>query len=122
MAMSRLFRWLTMVSGVALVVSSPALAHTRLVGSTPSANATVSSPRTITLTFNERLVPAFSKFELTMPGHDMTIPVETTVSRDGKRMVGTVSSPLMKGAYRITWTAAGADGHRMTGTVNFRVG
>jgi methionine-rich copper-binding protein CopC len=120
--MSRLFRGLAAGCALALLATGPALAHTRLVASTPAANATVSSPRTITLTFNERLVPAFSKFELSMPAHDMKIPLETVVSRDGKRMVGTVSSPLMKGTYRITWTAAGSDGHRMTGTVNFRVG
>ncbi|HEY6814961.1 MAG TPA: copper homeostasis periplasmic binding protein CopC [Croceibacterium sp.] len=109
-------------AAVALAVAGPALAHTRLVGSTPAANATVSSPRTITLTFNERLVPAFSKFELTMPAHDTAIPVETAVSQDGKQIVGTVASPLSKGAYRIAWTAAGADGHKMTGTLAFTVG
>jgi methionine-rich copper-binding protein CopC len=108
-------------AAMSLALAGPALAHTKLIGSTPAANATVHSPRTITLTFNERLVPAFSKFELTMPAHDMTIPVTTTVSRDGKQIVGTVTSALMKGTYRITWIAAGADGHRMTGTVNFQV-
>ena len=109
-------------AAAALAVTGPALAHTRLVGSNPAANAKVSSPRTITLTFNERLVPAFSKFELSMPDHDMTVPVQTSVSRDGKQIVGTVASPLVKGSYRISWTAAGADGHKMTGTVNFQVG
>ena len=117
------FGSLVLLAGAAtLAVAGPALAHTRLVSSSPAANATVSSPRTITLTFNERVVPAFSKFELTMPAHDMAIPVETAVSPDGKRIVGTVASPLMKGAYTITWTAAGADGHKMTGKVAFKVG
>ena len=80
------------------------------------------SPRTITLTFNERLVPAFSKFELTMPAHDMKVPVTTSVSRDGKQIVGALSSRLMKGSYQINWTAAGADGHKMSGHYNFKVG
>ena len=120
--MNRLFRTLTVGCAAALLAAGPVLAHTRLVDSTPAANATVSSPRTITLTFNERLVPAFSKFELSMPAHDMKIPVEVAVSQDGKRIVGTVASRLMKGAYRISWTAAGADGHKMTGTINFQVG
>lgn len=107
----------------ALAVASPALAHTRLVGSTPAANATVKGAQTITLTFNERVVPAFSKFELTMPQHGgMAIPVTTAVSRDGKQIVGTLRSPLGKGAYQVEWTAAGDDGHKMTGHFAFTVG
>ena len=106
----------------ALAVASPALAHAHLVGSTPAANATVKATRTITLTFDERLVPAFSKFELSMPDHGMAIPVTTAVSRDGKQIVGTLRSPLGKGAYRVNWTAAGDDGHRMTGHFAFTVG
>ena len=106
-----------------MLVASPAFAHTKLVSSTPGANATVrAAPRTITLTFNERVVPSFSKFELTMPDHRMNIPLRTTVSRDGKRIVGTPQSPLAKGSYAIHWTAAGADGHKMEGHINFRVG
>ena len=121
--MTRLFRLLALGGAAALLAANPAFAHTELVRSNPAANATVkTSPRTITLTFNERVVPAFSKFELTMPAHRMNVPVTTTVSRDGKRIIGTVRSRLMKGSYKITWTAAGADGHRMTGDISFRVG
>lgn len=109
--------------GAGLATANPAFAHTKLVSSNPAANATVTtSPRTITLTFNERVVPAFSKFELSMPEHDMNVPVETTVSSDGKRIIGTLRSPLHKGSYAIHWTAAGSDGHKMEGHVNFKVG
>ena len=120
--MTRIHKLLGLVSVAALAVASPALAHTRLVGSTPAASATVKSAQTITLTFNERLVPAFSRFELSMPAHGMAIPVATTVSRDGKQIVGTLRSPLGKGAYQVDWTAAGNDGHRMTGHFAFTVG
>jgi len=110
-------------AALALVASGPALAHAHLVSSNPAANATVhTGPQTITLTFNERLVAAFSKFELTMPEHGMTIPVRTTLSRDGKRIVGTLPSRLAKGSYAVAWTAASADGHKMTGTLSFKVG
>jgi methionine-rich copper-binding protein CopC len=121
--MNRIHRLVIIGSGLALLAAGPAFAHAELVRSNPVANATVSSPRTITLTFSERIVPAFSKFELTMPAHGgMKVPVTTTVSRDGKRIVGTVGSRLMKGSYRISWTAAGADGHKMTGGYSFKVG
>ena len=112
-----------LLAATVMLVASPAIAHTKLVSSNPAADATVrAAPRTITLTFNERVVPAFSKFELTMPDHRMNIPLRTTVSRDGKRIVGTPQSPLARGSYAIHWTAAGADGHKMEGHLNFRVG
>jgi hypothetical protein len=117
------FRTLVALGAAAsLAIAGPVFAHTELVRSNPAADATVRSPRTITLTFSERVVPAFSKFELTMPAHRMEIPVRTTVSRDGKRIVGTVGSRLMKGTYRVSWTAGGSDGHKMTGSYSFKVG
>jgi methionine-rich copper-binding protein CopC len=122
--MKRLMSLVALGSAAALATASPAFAHTKLVSSSPAANATLTTgPTTITLTFNERLVPAFSKFEVTMPGHaGMKVPVATVVSSDGKRMVGTLKSPLAKGAYKVLWTAAGNDGHKLTGEVAFQVG
>ena len=120
--MNRLSRFALVGSALALAVAGPAFAHAKLVRSNPAANATVKSPRTITLTFNERLVPTFAKLELTMPAHGMTIPLTTAVSPDGKRLIGTPRSPLTKGSYKITWSAAGADGHPMKGEVAFKVG
>ena len=105
-----------------LAAASPAFAHTDLIQSNPKANATVAAPNAVRLVFNERVVPAFSKIEISMVGHDMTIPVETKVSADGKTMTGTPKGRFMKGAYKITWVAAGADGHRMKGEIPFKVG
>lgn len=121
--MTRFLRPFALGAAAALLAASPAIAHTELVRSNPAAGATVhTGPKSITLTFNERVVPAFSKFELTMPAHRMKIPVSTAVSPDGKRIVGTLRSRLARGSYKIVWTAAGADGHRMTGELAFRVG
>ena len=118
----RFSRLVSFGAALAVTLAVPAAAHTHLVQSTPAANATLhTGPRTITLTFNERLVAAFSKFEVTMPVHGMDVPVTTALSSDGKRIVGTLAQPLGKGAYRVSWTAAGADGHKMTGTLNFTV-
>lgn len=118
------FSTLVAAAGVATLLSaSPAFAHAKLVSSTPAANATLrAAPRTLTLTFNERVVPAFSKAELNMPAHRMKLPVTTTFSRDGKRMIVTPRSALMKGSYTVVWTAAGSDGHKRQGEVAFRVG
>jgi methionine-rich copper-binding protein CopC len=113
-----------LVGSALLIASSPASAHAHLVSSNPAANAKVSvAPKTITVTFSAKVAPAFSKFELVMPEHGgMTVPVKTAVSKDGKSIVGTVTAPLAKGAYKIAWSAASADGHKMTGEVPFTVG
>lgn len=113
-----------LIGSAALLATSPAWAHAHLVSSTPAADATVTAaPKTITLTFNEKLVPAFSKFDLTMPEmNNMPMKVKTAVSKDGKSIVGTPSAALPKGAYKIVWTAASSDGHKMNGEVTFKVG
>ncbi|MBN9319273.1 MAG: copper resistance protein CopC [Caulobacterales bacterium 68-7] len=121
---NRYFGLAALSGATALLATSPAWAHAQLVSSNPAANAAVAAaPKVITLTFNEKLVPAFSKFELTMPEHGgMKVPVKTTVSTDGKSITGTPEAALAKGAYKIVWTAASADGHKMNGEVAFKVG
>ena len=119
----RTFSLAAAVGAGALLVATQAAAHAHLVSSNPAANATVAAPRTITLTFSEKLVPAFSKFDLTMPEMGgMKMPVKTAVSKDGMSLVGTPQGALPKGAYKVVWTAATADGHKMSGEVVFKVG
>lgn len=109
-----------LVAGAALLVAGTASAHAHLVTSNPAANVTVAAPKTITLTFNEKLTPAFSGFELEMGG-GMKMPVKTTVSKDGLSIVGTPQGGLMAGAYKVTWHAASSDGHKMNGDLAFTV-
>jgi len=105
----------------ALSTASPAFAHAKLLRSTPAEKATVAAPKNIALTFSEKVVPAFSTFELVMVGHDMKVPVKTKVSRDGKTITGTPQGRMMAGPYKINWTVASPDGHRMKGEVPFQV-
>lgn len=121
---NRLFGLAAFSGAIALLATGPAWAHARLVSSHPAANATVTaSPKAITLTFNEKLAPAFSRFEITMPEHGgMKVAVKTTVSADGMSITGTPKVAMTKGAYKIVWTAASADGHKMNGEVAFKVG
>lgn len=101
--------------------SDEASAHAKLVSSDPAANATVAAPKTIRLTFSEKLAPAFSSFELAM-ADGMKAPVKTSMSPDRKTITGVPKGPLMAGAYKVTWHAAAADdGHRMDGTFVFTV-
>ena len=112
------------VAAAAVVTAAPVSAHAHLVSSSPATNAITPSPKKLTLTFSERLMPAFSKLQLIMPmnGRNFNVAMKTGVDRDGRTLVGIPESRrLMKGAYLIKWTAASFDGHRMTGTLPFRI-
>lgn len=103
------------------LIASQASAHARLVASDPAANATVAAPKTVSLTFNEKLAPAFSTFEIAR-ADGVKIPVKTTVSKDRKTVSGAPRDRLAAGAYKVTWRVAAADdGHRMDGSVTFTV-
>lgn len=123
MKYSRVF--LTGLAGAAAFgMATSALAHAELVSSNPADSAVVTTaPSALTLKFNEKVVPAFTKVELSMPEHGgMKVPVKVNVASDGRTVTGVPQNKLGKGAYRIVWTAASADGHKMQGSVNFKVG
>lgn len=108
-----------LLAAAAVLFAGPAAAHARLVSSVPAADATTPAPKTITLTFSEKVIPAFSGFELAASGRKAA--VTTSVSKDGKSLVGVVSGALKPGPHVVTWHAASGDGHRMSGTVAFQV-
>ena len=117
------FKLLAAASALALLFAPPAFAHARLLSSSPANNASVeAAPATVVLTFNERLVPAFTKAELTMPGHGgMKIAASSAPSPDGKSLIVTPARPLAKGTYKVVWNTASADGHKMSGEISFTV-
>ena len=85
-----------------------------------AASASIASPRSLTVTFSERVVPAFSGLEV-VNAAGAKFPVATTVSDDGMTVSGRTARPLAAGAYSLNWHAASADGHRMTGAIAFTV-
>ena len=116
-----LFRLLPAVAvAAALMLPSVAAAHARLVSSTPVAGSSVASPRVLSLTFSEKMAPAFSTFEVVNAAGVKT-SVRTTVSEDGKTLSAPVARPLAAGAYVVNWRIASTDGHRMTGSYDFTV-
>ncbi len=110
-----------------LALPTAAYAHTKVVASTPAQGATVKGPRVVTLTFSEALLPptaAASIVMTAMPGMtnhgEMVIRNFTTAWSNGnKTMTLKLKQPLRAGTYETRWQAAGADGHRMKGVVNF---
>jgi methionine-rich copper-binding protein CopC len=127
--MSRLRLAFTAPVLAVLVFAGGAQAHTRLVSSSPAANATVAKPGRIVLTFNERVVANFSGAELVMtamPGMADHQPMAITgftsaMSADGKTLTLTMRRALTPGTYQLKWHAAGADTHRMEGNFTFTV-
>ena len=113
----------------ALGTSTAALAHAKLVSSTPAANATVDKPGKIVLVFNEKLMAKFAGAELTMTGmpgmadhQSMKMTGFTTaLGADGKTLTLLMKRALPSGSYELKWFAAGADTHRMEGSFPFTV-
>src|SRR5260221_12934700 len=94
--------------GAAALLSAPqAFAHAILVRSNPAANAIVPAPRTISLTFNEKLASAFSGLAMTT-ADGKSMKVRTGLSQDHKTITGLPAGPLGPGAYRVSWRAAGS--------------
>lgn len=106
-----------------------ALAHARVVASTPAEGATVARPRALSITFSEAMLAptvAASIVMTAMPGMadhpPMTIRnFQSAWSNDNRTITLTLRQPLATGSYDLRWQAAGADGHRMTGKVSFIV-
>jgi copper resistance protein C len=102
------------------LAAGPASAHARLVSSNPAANSTIAPTRTVSLTFSERSVPAFSSFDVVNAAGDK-VAIRVVASEDGKTLTGSLARPLATGIYRVDWRIASSDGHRMTGTYSFTV-
>lgn len=108
-----------MIAGGLFGVTTAAQAHPKVVRADPAADAAlVASPKAITIEFNETLMGRFSNFKLATTA-GAAVPVTTRA--DGKSLTGALATPLRAGAYRVSWRAAGADGHPMQGSYDFRV-
>lgn len=108
------------IAAAVALSAGPAAAHARLVGATPAPNSTVSATQSVTLTFSERTVPAFSGFDVVNSAGEK-VAIRTSVAEDGKTLTGALARPLAAGDYRVDWRIASSDGHRMTGSYTFSV-
>ena len=106
---------------------SVALAHPKLLSSSPAANATVAKPTKLSLTFSEKLLAPLSGVDLTMTGmpgmaDHAPMPIKgfkTTV--DGNTMVVTLPRALPAGSYDLNWHIVSADQHKIAGKYSFSV-
>ena len=101
-------------------------AHARLVGTTPSANATiVSSPREITVTFNEPVSVESTHALVIMRTDGTPVPCAGGPRRDSgnaARVICAPALPLARGAYSVFWLVTSKDTHVVHGAFAFGVG
>ena len=122
-------RFALAVAALGLIAPQVVAAHTQLVSSSPAANVRVAAPTKIELRFNEAVIGATARATISMtgmPGMANHAPMAITgftaqMGKDRKSMTLLLRRPLTAGTYLVTWTAAGADTHRMSGTFSFTV-
>lgn len=118
---------LTSLAALALAVPGVAMAHPKLVSSTPAANASIAKPTEITLNFNETLVGPLSGIELVMTGMPgmgghKPMPISGFATKaEGKTLKIKLPRALPAGSYSLTWHAVAADQHRIQGSYAFTV-
>ena len=111
------------VSALAAALASPfASAHASLKNSNPEAGSTVAAaPKEITLTFNEKVEPAFSSITLADGGGKAVDAGKAKVDVASPAILRLEVPALPAGGYTVTWAAAGHDGHRSKGDFKFTV-
>ena len=108
-----------------LTFAGTAYAHPKLLSASPAANATVAKPTHIELHFSEKLMPAFSKAELTMaamPGMAaMKMASVAKLGPDGRTLIVTPNGSLPHGRYSVAWQVVSTDTHKVGGSYAFAV-
>ena len=108
-------------AAVAVLMAGPAAAHTKLVTANPAPNATVRSvANQVQITFNEPVMQRFVTLAVTGPdGAKLHVATVTVDPKNKSRVNAVVHGFGRPGAYKVDWTAAGSDMHRMTGSYSF---
>lgn len=109
---------------LSILVAMPlASAHTALVSSNPKSGAMLhSSPKYISLTFNEELVSItgkeVNKIRLfNAKGKEIKLPKAQVIHKD----IVVVVSKLPASKYKVTYRVVSADGHPISGSFSFHV-
>ena len=104
----------------ALLATNAAQAHAFLDHASPLVGSTVATaPREVTLSFTQKLEPAFSSIEVTGPNGARADQGKAQVSGSTMRVSLKAAGP---GTYRVRWRALSVDTHTTQGSFTFRVG
>lgn len=115
----------TIGRAVGLLALTPALAlaHGKLLRSTPTADSHMpSAPREVQLTFSESMELAVSRVQLLgADGRAITL-AKPALSDAGRTISAGIPTTLAAGTYTVNWRVAGRDGHPVAGKFRFTVG
>lgn len=115
-----------LVAGVLLaaVATTPALGHSDVTASSPAHGSTLTRvPAQMTVTFGDA-IGKLGTMTVARNGTGNLVKASRTSPTDARTAVITLKRPGPKkqaGLYRLTWRIVGADGHRLTGVIAFRV-
>jgi copper resistance protein C len=114
-------RRVSLAALVAIVVVTPAIAHSLLLESSPAAEASLTMPPSqLTLRFNNRIEKRLSRITVLDErgaAHDLAI----AVADGGADRLTAAVPPLAPGAYRVEWHVLSTDGHVVSGSFGFRL-
>lgn len=121
MTMHRTATFLAALTMLALTTIG-AGAHARLESASPRVGSTVkAAPREVTLTFTQKLEPAFSRIEVRDANNARVDTGKATVSKTNPVVMTIAVKPLKAGTYRVFWHALSVDTHMTEGSFSFTV-
>jgi len=119
---------LGMVLAIALATAPmEALAHARMIRSSPTAGGVTQSPEMVELWFNELLDDGFNSIivypaaEASAKTHTSLTQGEAKVDPSDKTHLTVAVKPLPPGEYMVEWRVLSLDGHSAPGRFKFRV-
>ena len=98
--------------------ASAALADMKLVQSNPAPDSVVIAPRSIKLTFSDKITAPDLRLNM---ADGMTVPTTASLSGDGKTISARPTSPFMSGKWTVSWHATSAGGQKSQGSYSFTV-
>jgi len=105
-----------------MLTATLADAHARLEQASPRVGSTVkAAPRDVTLTFSQKLEPAFSRIEVRDASGARVDTGKATVSKTNPVEMTIAVKPLKAGTYRVFWHALSVDTHMTEGSFSFQV-
>jgi copper resistance protein C len=118
-----------MISKVALTMiaaslfGSAAYAHPQFQSAEPAVGAAITtSPKQISITFNENVIPQLSGVEMKdQTGKMISIGKAATDPANKKVLVVPLKEQLPPGDYKVEWHAVSDDTHRVKGNYSFSV-
>lgn len=111
------------VVGLLALTPALALAHGKLLSSTPTAGSRMAAaPREVALTFSEPVELAVSRVQLLGANGRAIALAKPVLAEAGRTVRAGIPTTLAAGTYTVSWRVAGRDGHPVAGKFRFTVG